>query len=198
MLRMFERLLGVMFGGMSLFLGYKLFAIGVTVEQAGDVELMGKLKMRAKAFGPGIFFAAFGALIVSLSFVSRISMEARGSAPTERPAVVKAEPPTQFTTRFNGFEASGMIPMMKPSDAKVLIAHINALSSEQVVSSTAEGRQLQLVLHDFRRHLLARAVPDDPEAVTAYLERLEGITDRKLDRDQERELDAIFNRKSSR
>ena len=63
-LRMLERLLVVGFGGMSIYLGYKLFFhLPHQTDQKGEIELPG-MKVVLSRVGPGVFFLVFGAFIL--------------------------------------------------------------------------------------------------------------------------------------
>lgn len=64
LLRMLERLLVVGFGGMSIYLGYKLFFhLPNQADQKGKFDLPG-IKIILSKVAPGIFFLAFGAIIL--------------------------------------------------------------------------------------------------------------------------------------
>ena len=63
-LRMLERLLVVSFGGMSIYLGYKLFFhLPYKADHEGKLELLG-MKVVLSRVAPGIFFLAFGAVVL--------------------------------------------------------------------------------------------------------------------------------------
>lgn len=63
-LRMLERLMVVGFGGMSIYLGYKLFFhLPNQTDQNGEIELPG-IKVVLSRVGPGVFFLVFGAFIL--------------------------------------------------------------------------------------------------------------------------------------
>jgi hypothetical protein len=69
MLRAFERLLVVAIGGLSVWLGYKLFLrMPDQKDSEGRVKLPGGVSIYMSRVGPGAFFALFGAAVVSLSF----------------------------------------------------------------------------------------------------------------------------------
>ncbi len=71
-LRMLERLLVVSFGGLSIYLGYKLFFhLPDSAEQEGKLDIPG-LKIVLTKVGPGIFFLAFGAIILFHNLDSQI------------------------------------------------------------------------------------------------------------------------------
>lgn len=71
-LRGFERLLVVLFGGMSLWLGYRLFMNGVLIAQTASGEFR-SAKIQLTKVGPGIFFALFGTAVISISLFRPLS-----------------------------------------------------------------------------------------------------------------------------
>jgi hypothetical protein len=67
-LRAVERLLAVIIGGLSVYLGYRLFLrIPEQKEGEGKIEFPGGVSIFVTRVGPGVFFAMFGAAIVGLS-----------------------------------------------------------------------------------------------------------------------------------
>jgi hypothetical protein len=63
-LRMFERMMVVGFGGMAIYLGYRLFFhLPHQTDQQGEIELPG-MKVVLSRVGPGVFFLIFGAFIL--------------------------------------------------------------------------------------------------------------------------------------
>ncbi|MCG9770116.1 hypothetical protein L1D59_16070 [Pseudoalteromonas piscicida] len=72
-IRAFERLLIVFFAGASIFLGWHLFKIGVVSPQSG--ELSGKgFKFSLQKVGPGVFFSAFGAIVLSVALTNGLNI----------------------------------------------------------------------------------------------------------------------------
>lgn len=68
-IRAFERLLIVVFSGTSIILGWHLFKIGIVSPQSG--ELTGKgFKLALQKIGPGVFFCAFGSIVLSIALVN--------------------------------------------------------------------------------------------------------------------------------
>lgn len=79
-LRMFERLLAVLIGGGSIYLGYRLFfQIPHDSEHSGRLELPG-IKLVLTKVGPGIFFAAFGCVVVVYSLTTPVEIESQRTA----------------------------------------------------------------------------------------------------------------------
>jgi len=73
-----ERILIVLFGGLSLFFGWNLFRVGVMQEQRAEFK-NGDVSVTLQKVGPGIFFALFGSciLVVAMSNTFRDSEETR-------------------------------------------------------------------------------------------------------------------------
>lgn len=77
-LRILERVIVVVIGGLSIYLGYRLFhAVKATGEGAAEIKLPGDMTVMVSRIAPGVFFALFGAVIVvaSLAFPVRYSEE---------------------------------------------------------------------------------------------------------------------------
>lgn len=74
-IRLFERLIAVAIGGAAIYFGYRLFLLLPTQgDSSGKIQLPGFSVILAKV-GPGIFFAAFGAVIVYQSLVSPLTIK---------------------------------------------------------------------------------------------------------------------------
>lgn len=68
LLRFLERLTVVLIGGLSIYLGYRLFRlVPEQKESSGKVELPWNTSIMVMRVGPGVFFALFGALTVGIS-----------------------------------------------------------------------------------------------------------------------------------
>ena len=72
--RVIERILIILFGGMSLFLGFKLFSRIDNNEYNGDVEAKSgsDLYIKVRNVAPGVFFAAFGSIVLAISMQSPV------------------------------------------------------------------------------------------------------------------------------
>jgi hypothetical protein len=72
-LRATERILVVVIGGLCVYLGYRLFLrIPEQKEGEGKIEFPGGVSIFVTHVGPGVFFALFGAAIVSFSLYKGI------------------------------------------------------------------------------------------------------------------------------
>ncbi len=70
-LRMFERIIITLFGGLAIFLGYRLFKSGILNISDAEWEGLG-IKLKITKASPGIFFCAFGALILITSLQEKV------------------------------------------------------------------------------------------------------------------------------
>jgi len=67
-LRVIERVLAVVVGGMSVYLGYRLFIkLPEQMDSSGKVVLPGGISVFVSRIGPGVFFSLFGAAVVVVS-----------------------------------------------------------------------------------------------------------------------------------
>jgi hypothetical protein len=67
-LRVIERVLAVVIGGLSIFLGYRLFIkLPEHKDSSGKVILPGDISIFFSRVGPGVFFSLFGAAVVVVS-----------------------------------------------------------------------------------------------------------------------------------
>jgi hypothetical protein len=74
-LRSLERLVVVLVGGLSVYLGYRLFLnLPEQKDSEGRVNLPGNISVYFSRVGPGVFFALFGALIVTASLYFTITI----------------------------------------------------------------------------------------------------------------------------
>lgn len=68
LLRVLERIVAVVIGGLSIYLGYRLFrAVKATGEGSAEIKLPHDVTVMVSRVGPGVFFALFGAAIVAAS-----------------------------------------------------------------------------------------------------------------------------------
>jgi hypothetical protein len=85
LMRMVERLLGLLAGGLCIVLGYRLFVkLPEKTDSSGKVVLPGGVSIWLSRVGPGIFFALFGAAIVAYSFASAVKVTNEQTSPSPR------------------------------------------------------------------------------------------------------------------
>lgn len=78
-----ERLIIILFSGMSLVLGWHLFKIGVLSEQQSEIKA-GDIWIKLQKVGPGVFFALFGVVVFIYSLSSPFNFEL-SSVDTKQP-----------------------------------------------------------------------------------------------------------------
>jgi hypothetical protein len=90
-----ERIVAVLLGGLAVFYGYKLFlTLPTKTESNGEIRLPGMSVMLAKA-GPGLFFVAFGALVIITSLFRPVAIKNGDidySGVAEKPPAAKPRP----------------------------------------------------------------------------------------------------------
>src|SRR5262245_31307175 len=75
-LRLAERMLSVLIGGMAIYLGYRLFlAIPNATDAEGRFKLPWNTSIVLSRIGPGVFFALFGSVIVGSSLFRSITYD---------------------------------------------------------------------------------------------------------------------------
>lgn len=99
LLRMMERSLIVVGGILAIYLGYKLFVLGIDKSQ-GEASAFG---VSLKNFGPGLFFAALGAVVLVTTMNAAIRLGPAATAP-ERDLVKAEEAAASGSVHFLGLE----------------------------------------------------------------------------------------------
>ena len=101
-LRMVERSLIVAGGILSIYLGYKLFVLGIDKSQ-GQASAFG---VELKNFGPGLFFAALGAVVLVTTMRAAISVghDAAPAADTVAARQTEGVPAAGGAPHFFGLE----------------------------------------------------------------------------------------------
>lgn len=97
--RMIERSLIVTGGILAIYLGYKLFTLGIDKTQ-GEASAFG---VSLRNFGPGLFFAALGAVILVTSMRAAIRTGQEAPETVKKPAEMHQAAPTG-TAFFFGIE----------------------------------------------------------------------------------------------
>jgi hypothetical protein len=80
-LRFMERLTAVLFGGLLVWLGYRLFLeIPTKSNSAGEFTLPGGTAIHITRVGPGVFFSLFGTAILIMSYMHPVDFKQGPSA----------------------------------------------------------------------------------------------------------------------
>lgn len=139
-LREVERMLGVAIGGLSIFLGYRLF---LSLPQAkpgeGRVHLPGGISVYLSRVGPGVFFALFGAILVSLSF--HYSVKYSESLGVTRPGEPQA---AARKADYSGFGESEVPDQTSRVQAAADVIHFNTTFPKSLRADLSEARRNEL------------------------------------------------------
>lgn len=117
LMRMGERLLGLLGGVLCVVLGYRLFIkLPDKTDSAGKVVLPGGISIWMSRVGPGIFFALFGAGIVAYSFASAVKVTDETT-----PAQISADAPAAVAMRRQEIAAMSARAVKAPANEEALI-----------------------------------------------------------------------------
>lgn len=73
--RFFERLIVVLFSGMAIYLGFRLFlAVPEQRNASGEIKLPKDISIILSRIGPGAFFALFGTLVLGLALLRPLAV----------------------------------------------------------------------------------------------------------------------------
>jgi hypothetical protein len=120
--RHIERLLIVIAGGVSIYLGYRMFLAiprlaGGAETAEGKFELPGGVSIYVTRVGPGVFFALFGAVILGLGLYHGMTFEVREQRPAPV-AAVRTPPhsavPAEARNAGTGAAAAEAVPASAP------------------------------------------------------------------------------------
>ena len=160
--RMGERLLGVLIGGMSVFLGYRLFAkLPDKTDSAGKLILPGGISIFLSRVGPGVFFALFGAAIVATAFSRGVETTSRVSvATTDASGSARITEETRERRGVGGsLAASGPDALQRVVEARTQILTLNRdLPRAFRKDLHAEDRKVLEVARDYSKAQILRAV----------------------------------------
>ncbi len=144
-LRSFERILDALIGGLSIYLGYRLFLkMPDKMDSAGKVVLPGNISVYMTRVGPGAFFALFGAIVVALSLHNSISYNA-GSSPAY--VGIAPQPKTSYIGALsdNPEKAKEYLKTYR-TNLQPSLYWLNQLSN-QIKSSQSEEDQVNMELY---------------------------------------------------
>ncbi len=92
-LRLVERIISVLVGGLMVYLGYRLFSqVRGKGESSGDFSFGSGKGIKLSKVGPGVFFALFGTALIVVSLTRQIEVSRKpgvvkdGTAPGAEPA----------------------------------------------------------------------------------------------------------------
>lgn len=100
LLRSLERILSVLIGGMSIYLGYRLFLkVPQQTDSSGKIILPGGINIFLSRIGPGVFFSLFGTLVVGLSLYYQTQIELSPGLRSAQPLTAQES----VTLKYQGF-----------------------------------------------------------------------------------------------
>lgn len=190
LLRFIERLIGMLIGGLSIYLGYRLF-LKIPDQREGEGRINFKdLSIIMSRIGPGVFFALFGASVVGMSIYKGVIVESSGdrfvgstmaTAP-KADAGITANAPAHPTERFSGMGASTtQADANKRADVRALlkrdIATLNTLLAKLHPDLPVQDRSpVEFAIPRIKFALMKAYWPEneagwgDPERFEAWLD----------------------------
>lgn len=102
-LREIERIIVVVIGGISIYLGYRLFLKLPNLDSEGKITFPWDISILLSRVGPGVFFALFGAAVVIFSLYRTIEYsELKPSAAPQATAASGENPMVTHSLEFTG------------------------------------------------------------------------------------------------
>lgn len=125
-----ERLLGVLIGGFTVYLGFRLFlALPKKTDSAGRVTLPGGVNIYLSRIGPGAFFAIFGCTLVAISFLQQVRVDRERRTVSEQTTSAATEEKQSYLGAGSGAPgASAEQRAIQLKDARTTLASLNQLA----------------------------------------------------------------------
>ena len=128
--RMAERLIVTLFGGLSIYLGYRLLMSGVLKVGSSEWEGFG-LRFKLTRVSPGIFFCVLGAIILLQSLHETVSLEkTKTLEPSLNPPAVISK--TKFLGALNTRDWDRLIASVNTAIETLETAGLNESAHELV------------------------------------------------------------------
>lgn len=142
LLRVAERILAVLLGGFSIYLGYRLFIeIPSANSSSGKVSLPGDISIFLSRVGPGVFFSLFGAAIVTVSLYQGLDLKANVSTEAGKTA---SNLDVSFATGGAGGDTDADKQGNRRTEAHRAIAELNKLPA-MLAADTPKNRIVDVV-----------------------------------------------------
>lgn len=129
LLRVIERILAVVIGGLSIYLGYRLFIkLPHQKDSSGKMVLPGDISIFFSRVGPGVFFSLFGAAVVLVSLKEGLEIDVANRASITADSTVRAG---NVKVRYMG-DAGEADPAKRDSlrvEARRTVAELNKLTA---------------------------------------------------------------------
>ena len=121
LLRTIERLIAVLIGGLSIYLGYRLFLrVPDRHEGEGQVKLW-DVSIIMSRIGPGAFFALFGAAVVGLSLYKGVVVADAEERVQSGHVAPTSNTPASHSKSFSGIGASNTNTADQRADDRALL-----------------------------------------------------------------------------
>lgn len=157
-IRAAERLVGVLIGGISIYLGFRLFLAlpKLSADGEGKVELPGGISIYVSRVGPGVFFALFGTIMVGLSFISVLSWDrsdgAKPTAPQPAPIELAEAARSESFSYVSGSVGDTSVSLERPA----MVRDLRTLRKlELALEGHANGDEFALDESDTNSALIA-------------------------------------------
>jgi hypothetical protein len=158
-----ERILVVIAGGITVYLGYRLFLnIPHQSDSQGKVVLPGGISIYMTRIGPGAFFALFGAIVVALSFCFPTTYDESVSM---RKGANKAPlvPSSEDTVITKETHSSGLTPTLSERELENQMYFVNVTLPTLLRAELPETKrnELEVFVPKLKLCLLRSAWRDD-------------------------------------
>lgn len=140
-LRVVERVLAVVIGGLSIFLGYRLFIkLPDQKDSSGKVILPGDISIFFSRVGPGVFFSLFGAAVVVVSLQHGLELDLANKSNVTAESTEKT---ANLKVRYMGGGDGELDPAKRDAlraEARRTIAELNKLPTMLAANVPASRR----------------------------------------------------------
>jgi hypothetical protein len=164
-LRAVERILGVVIGGVAIYLGYRLFLnLPEKTDSSGKVILPGGTSIFLSRVGPGAFFALFGAIVVAISFHKAVSVETSSEAASTNKSLAMTKDVT--LTRYQGATGNFAAPddpklLNRRGDVRGVIAMLNRMTAAIPAADSVRAQDYGNAVRDSKLALLHEVWAED-------------------------------------
>jgi hypothetical protein len=169
-----ERLLGVLIGGFTVYLGFRLFlALPRKTDSSGRVALPGGVNIYLSRIGPGAFFAIFGCTLVGISFQQQVKVDrVRQMAPADGTTIAVTEEKQSYLGVGSAVPgASAEQRALRLKDARATLASLNRLAPALLDQLPASDRNsLRLALEHSKLALVESVWESDWGSFGAFRE----------------------------
>jgi hypothetical protein len=177
LIRGVERLLGVLIGGFTVYLGFRLFlALPKKTDSSGRVTLPGGVNIYLSRIGPGAFFAIFGCTLVAISFLQQVRVDrVRHTTPEESASAAIEEKQSYLGAGSATPGASAEQRAIRLKDTRTTLASLNQLTPPLLDRLPASDRNsLRLALEHSKLALVESVWDSNWGSYSAFREWVRG------------------------